>query len=148
MDPKHIHKKHNKTVLLYHLVCPVKYRQKAITEDVAKTIKDTCIEIGKCHEIFYIEIGTDTNHVHFLIQSVPVIPPKKIVQITKSITAREVFQKHPEVKKMLWGGKFWTSGYYMNTVGLYANESVIRNYVKQQGSTYQQVHRTQATLFE
>jgi len=147
MNSKHIHKKHNKTVLLYHLVCPVKYRRKVISKDVAETIKNTCIEIGERYEIYYVEIGTDVDHVHFLIQSVPMMTPKRIAQITKSFTAREVFLFHPEVRKTLWGGKFWTSGYYINTVGLYANEETIKNYVKQQGNSYQQVHRVQPTLF-
>jgi REP element-mobilizing transposase RayT len=48
----------------------------------------------------------------------------------------------------LWGGKFWTGGFYMNTVGQYGNEQVISNYVKQQGKKYQQLHRNQPTLFD
>ena len=148
MNSKHIHKKHNKTVLLYHLVCPVKYRRKVIADNVAKTIKNTCLEIGERYEMYYVEIGTDIDHVHFLIQSVPMMPPKRIVQITKSFIARKVFLMHPDIKKALWGGKFWTSGYYINTVGLYANEETIRNYVKQQGNLYKQVHRSQLTLFD
>jgi len=147
MKSKHIYKNHNKTVLLYHLVCPVKYRRKVISEDVSNTIKEICTEIGKRYEFYFVEIGTDDDHVHFLIQSVPNMLPKSIVQTIKSIIAREVFRKHKEVKKMLWGGKFWTSGYYMNTVGQYGNEEIISNYVKQQGREYSQVHRTQLTLF-
>ena len=148
MNSKHIYKRHNKTVLLYHLVCPAKYRRKVITERVAETIKNTCVSISERYEIYYVEIGTDIDHVHFLIQSVPMMTPKRITQITKSFTAREVFANHPETKKMLWGGKFWTSGYYINTVGLYGNEETIKNYVKQQGNSYKQVHRVQATLFD
>ena len=134
--------------MLYHIVCPVKYRRKTITEAVSETIKQTCIEISHRYEIHFIEIGTDEDHVHFLVQSVPMMLPKTIVQAIKSITAKAVFAKNPSVKEMLWGGKFWTSGYYMNTVGLYANETVIRHYVKEQGKNYKQIHRTQPTLFE
>jgi REP element-mobilizing transposase RayT len=74
--------------------------------------------------------------------------PKAIVQAIKSITAREIFRRHPEVKKMLWGGRFWTSGYYMNTVGHYGNEKVIKEYVQKQGGSYRQIHRGQLTLFD
>ena len=63
----------------------------------------------------------------------------RFVQITKSITARELFERHPEVKKYLWGGKFWTSGYYLNTVGYFGNEKVIKEYVQNQGKVYKQV---------
>lgn len=144
---EHILKSHNKTLLLYHLVCPVKYRRKAITQEIATTIKDICVEIGECYEIHFVEIGTDEDHVHFLIQSVPILSLTHIVTTIKSITAKQLFQKHPEIKALLWGGKFWTSGFYINTVGQYGNEAIISNYVKQQGKKYDQVHRTQLKLF-
>ena len=147
-EDRHIYKNHNKTVILYHIVCPVKYRRKVITEAVSKTIKKICIEISARYEINFIEIGADDDHVHFLVQSVPIMSPKSIVQTIKSIIAREIFKQHPEVKKLLWGGKFWTSGYYVNTVGLYANEAVIKNYVKEQGKDYKQIYNSQPTLFE
>jgi len=73
--------------------------------------------------------------------------PKKIVNTVKSITAIEIFKLHPEVKTLLWGGKFWTSGYYVNTVGQYGNAEIIQNYVRNQGKTYKQIHRDQLTLF-
>ena len=143
----HIHKEHNKSALLYHLVCPVRYRRKVFTKDVEKTIIDTCTEISKRYEMHFIEIGTDFDHVHFLIQSISTISPKQIAQTTKSITAREIFKNNPEVKKMLWGGKFWTSGYYINTVGLYGSKEMIQNYVKQQDvKEYKQIHINKAQL--
>ena len=66
----------------------------------------------------------------------------------KSITAKKIFEYHPEVKKLLWGGAFWTSGFYLNTVGQYGNEAIIKNYVKEQGKTYKQIYRGQLKLFE
>ena len=144
---EHIKKEHNKTLLLFHLVCPARYRQDVFTNEVSQTLKDICQEIEQCYEIYYVEIGTDVNHVHFLIQTVPVMM-SRFVQITKSITARELFAREPEVKKKLWGGKFWTSGYYLNTVGRFGNEEVIRNYVKNQGKIYKQLHRGQLQIFE
>ncbi len=128
---EHVHKRHNKNLLLYHVVCSAKYRRKVFTKEVEEELKDICLEIEKRFEIGYHEIGTDEDHVHFLIQSVPTLTPHSVVQITKSITAKEIFKRFPEVKKMLWGGKFWTSGYYINTVGQYANEKIITNYVKE-----------------
>ena len=144
---EHIHKSHNKTLFLYHLVCPVKYRRQAISSAVSTTIKTICLELGERYEIHFVEIGTDEDHVHFLLQSVPILSPSKIVTTIKSITAKQVFRVHPDIKSLLWGGNFWTSGYYMNTVGQYANEQVIRNYVKQQGKHYTQLYRGQLTLF-
>jgi len=139
---RYIHKSHNVSVLMYHIVCPTKYRQIVITDGVAETIKNTCIEISKRFEIEFIEIGTDGDHVHFLVQSVPTYSPTEIVTKIKSITAREVFRLHKEVKKKLWGGEFWTDGYYVSTVGRNAGEEVIKEYVKNQGEEidYQQLH--------
>jgi REP element-mobilizing transposase RayT len=145
---EHIFKRHNKTLLLYHIVCPAKYRRKVFTEAVENTLKEVCMGIAERHEIHFVEIGADEDHVHFLVQSVPMMSPKAIVQTIKSLTAREIFRVHAEVKKMLWGGRFWTSGYYANTVGQYGNEKVIKEYVQKQGRTYRQIHRGQLTLFD
>ena len=146
---EHIHKSHNKSLLLYHLVCPIKYRRSVLTEEVSKTLQEICLGISSRYEIHFLEIGCDENHVHFLIQSVPVLSPKKIVNTVKSLTAREIFRVHPEVKQYLWGGKFWTSGYYINTVGQYANEEVIKKYLKNQGRVdeYRKIHTSQLKLF-
>ncbi len=106
MEDQHIYKSHNKTLLLYHLVFPVKYRRKVIIEEISLTIKRVCIEISERYEIQFIEIGTDEDHVHFLIQGLPTMTVEKIVRTIKSITARFVFQQYPQLKKDLWGGNF------------------------------------------
>ena len=145
---EHILKRHNKNLLLYHLICPAKYRRKVFGEVVEATLKQTCLEIIQPnYELHFVEIGTDEDHVHFLIQSVPMMLPAQMVRIIKSITARTIFSQCPEVKKSLWGGHFWTSGYYLNTVGRYGNEQVIARYVKEQGKEYRQIHRDQLTIF-
>ena len=147
MEDQHIYKRHNKTLLLYHLVFPVKYRRKVIVEEISLTIKQVCIEISERYEIQFIEIGTDEDHVHFLIQGVPTMTVEKIVRTIKSITARFVFQHYPQLKKELWGGNFWTSGYYANTVGQYGNMDIIKKYVENQGKEYKQVHIEQLKLW-
>ena len=144
---EHIYKRHNKTMLLYHLVFPVKYRRNVINGQISEYIKEVCLDIGERYEIQFIEVGTDEDHVHFLIQSVPTMAISKIVQIIKSITAREVFRNHPEVKKELWGGNFWTSGFYANTVGQYGNKEVIKKYVENQGQNYKSLHSEQIRLW-
>ena len=143
MNTEHILKSHNKSLLLYHLVCPVKYRRKVFTKEVENTLKNICIEIEKRYEIYFIEIGTDNDHVHFLIQTIPNISPKQLAQTVKSITAIQIFKKHPKIKKeILWGGQFWTNGYYINTVGKFSNEEMMKNYIKNQGNKkdYKKIH--------
>jgi len=144
---EHVIKSHNKTVLLYHLVFPSKYRRKIFSEEVEATLKEICIGISERYEIRFIEIGTDKDHVHFLVQGVPIQSVTKIVMEIKSITARELYKHHSEIKKQLWGGNIWTSGYYANTVGQYGNEKVIREYVQKQGNDYKQIYRSQLDLF-
>ena len=143
---EHILKSHNKTVLLYHLVFPAKYRRKIFTKEIENTLIKICIDISERYEINFLEIGNDEDHVHFLIQGIPKMPVSRIVQIVKSITARELFKQHPEIKKMLWGGHLWTSGFYANTVGQFASEDTIKEYVQNQGKTYTKAHKGQLKL--
>ena len=145
---KLIRKSHNVSILIYHIVCPAKYRRVVFSEEVDKELKTVCLEIAKRYEIVFLEIGTDQDHVHFLVQSVPTYSPTKIVRTIKSITAREIFQRVPQVKKQLWGGEFWSDGYFIASVGQHASEGTIREYVKRQGSPdqYEQLHAQQPRL--
>ena len=120
---------------MYHLVLPLKYRRKAITARVGKTLKAICLGIEERYEIIFLEIGYEEDHVHFLVQSVPTNCVDEIIRVVKSITAKELFKRHPEVKKKLWGGKFWTDGYSVSTVSTHGTEEMIKNYVQQQGKT-------------
>lgn len=149
-ESEYIHKSHNVSVLLYHFVCPSKYRRVVFSKAVDKTLKDICLEISKRYEIYFLEIGVDQDYVHFLIQSVPMKSPTQIITIVKSLTAREIFKKHPEVQEQLWGGEFWTDGYFVNTVSKYGDESSISKYVRDQGieKEYTVLHKAkQLSLF-
>ena len=145
----YLHKSHNVTVLLYHLVCVAKYRRVVFDKKVDEELKDVCLEIGKRYEVHFLEIGTDGDHVHFLIQSVPMYAPTKIVKMIKSITAREIFLRVPEVKEKLWGGEFWSDGYFINTVGKTNAEGAVLRYIKNQGRNqkYYVLHKEQLKLF-
>ena len=148
-ESKYIHKSHNVSLLIYHVVTPAKYRR-VIFDDkkVEEELKKICKEIEKRYEINFLEIGVDNDHAHFLVQSVPMYSPKKIVQTIKSITAREEFEKFPNLKKELWGTEFWSKGYFISTVGKHGDEEKLRNYVKNQGIPgYKQIHSGQLKLF-
>ncbi len=131
-------------------MCPAKYRRVVFDENVDEVLKDVCLDIAKRYQIEFIEIGTDKDHVHFLIQSVPTYSPTKIIRTVKSLTAREVFKRVPQVKRMLWGGEFWSDGYYVGTVGKQGSEETVRQYVRNQGTEkeYRQLHAQQLKLFE
>jgi len=145
---EYIHKSHNVTVLLYHLVFPAKYRRAVFDEAVDGVLRDVCLDLERRYQLKFMEIGTDKDHVHFLVQSVPAYSVTKLVKLIKSITAREVFRLCPHVKKQLWGGEFWTDGYFVSTVGRHGDEDTIRDYVKKQGDVYQQLYEDrQLALF-
>jgi len=137
---QYIHKSHNVTVLLYHLVFPAKYRRAVFDKAVDKQLREVCLEIEKRYQLKFLEIGTDKDHVHFLVQSVPSYSVTKLVTLIKSLTAREIFKHCPQVKKQLWGGEFWTDGYFASTVGKHGDENMIAQYVKKQGNDYQKLH--------
>ena len=118
---------------MYHLVFPAKYRKSVFTEHVDAVLRESCLDISERYEIIFLEIGTDEDHVHLLIQSIPKYSVTKLVKSIKSITAREIFKKAPEVKEWLWGSEFWTDDYFASTVGQDASDEVIHKYIRNQG---------------
>ena len=143
-DSQYLYLSHNVGNLVYHIVCPEKYRRVVFDEAIDEKIRQICLEIEKRYDyIVFLEIGTDDDHVHFLVQSTPDYSPSQIVKIIKSITARQIFVECPQVKKKLWGGQFWTDGFFVSTVRKNQNETVIKEYVRSQGkqdSEYTQLH--------
>ena len=146
---EHLHpQKHDVSVLLYHLVFPAKYRRAVIDAAVDQVLREVCLAVEARYQLKFLEIGTDKDHVRFLVQSVPAYSVSRLVTIIKSLTAREIFRRCPEVRKQLWGGEFWTDGYFASTVGRHGNEKAIGAYVKRQGSGYQKLHEArQLALF-
>ena len=145
---EYLHKSYNVTALIYHLVFPAKYRRAVFDSHVDEVLKEVCLEIERRFQVKFLEIGTDKDHVHFLVQSVPTYSVTRIVTLLKSLTAREIFKRCPQVKKKLWGGEFWTDGYFASTVGKHGDEHMIGKYVKNQGNEYVKLHEDrQISLF-
>ncbi len=152
----HIIKSHNKTLLMYHIVCTIRYLKSLFDDELSTSLKEICKEISQSHEIYFIQIGTDKDHVHFLIQFIPLLSISKIVQIIKGNISIQSFLKFPELKKELCGRAFWTGGYYANTVSQYGGETTINKYIENQGkqikdykSSYKQIYKNDSlNLFE
>ncbi|MCF6777062.1 IS200/IS605 family transposase [Thiotrichales bacterium 19X7-9] len=115
------------------MVFPVKYRKALLISKVECRLKAICEEIGERYEIDFEEIGCDKDHIHILCSFHPKYSIGEIVRKIKSITARELFKSFPDLKKNLWGGEFWSDGYYVGTVGERGNWKVVERYVKNQG---------------
>tara|TARA_Y100000310_G_scaffold258116_1_gene266400 strand:+ start:112 stop:519 length:408 start_codon:yes stop_codon:yes gene_type:complete len=117
----------------FHIQLTIKYRRKVLTPEIEYTIKETCEEFKHRYYLDIQQVGFDQDHVHFYLQSLPQYSGGKLVRLIKSITAKQVFLKHPKVEEYLWGGEFWTDGYYIGTVSPHGNKDLIINYIKNQG---------------
>ena len=134
------HACHKVYILKYHLMLVTKYRKDLFfNEEYVTYIKTILQEIEKRYVISPETIGFDEDHVHMLVQAAPKYAPSRIIQIIKSITAREMFKRFEEIKEELWGGEFWSDGGYVATVGEDTNADIIRNYIKKQGRKLEQL---------
>jgi REP element-mobilizing transposase RayT len=86
---EHIFKRHKKTLLLCHLVFPLNYRKPVINDEIGEGLKQIYVEIFARYEIYFVEIRYESNHVHFLVQSIPSYSVSKMITMLKSITAKE-----------------------------------------------------------
>ena len=127
----------------YHFVLCIKYRKDLfLQEKYVETIKEICLNLENRYHMKFETMGFDEGQVHFLLQSVPKYSPLQIFRIVKSITAIELFKQHPDLKKELWGGEFWSDGGFVSTIGEGVNAEIIRNYIKSQGRKGEQLRLT------
>jgi putative transposase len=129
----------------YHIVFPVKYRKALLQEDVVGIIVEVMHGLEERYDMEFERLGCDRDHIHLLCSAHPKIAPGQIVRVFKSITGRELFRRKPELKKELWGGEFWTDGYYVRTVGERGDWRVVERYVQEQGKPREELR--QLTLF-
>ena len=143
------HANHCVYKIRYHMVFCVKYRKKLLLDLVIiNFLKKICSEIGDRYCFEFDAIGTDGDHVHLFVGAEPKYSPSKVMQIIKSITARQIFKEHPEIKKQLWGGEFWSDGGYIGTVGDGTTSDVIKNYVQNQANQEEKEAYQQMKIFD
>jgi len=118
--------------LMYHFVWIPKYRHKVFSEPYREKLKGIIEKIGYDYDIEVVELEIAEDHIHMVVRGEPKISPSKVMQIVKSISAREFFRIYPEIKQeYFWGGKLWTQSYFVETIGN-SNEETIRQYVRNQ----------------
>ena len=109
-----------------------KYRHKVFSEPYRGAMKSIIQKIGYDYDIDIVELEIPEDHIHMVVRSVPKTSPSDIMQVVKSISAREFFKLYPDVKRRyFWGGKLWTQSYFVETIGN-ATEDTIRKYVQDQ----------------
>lgn len=117
---------------MYHFVWIPKYRNAVFKKPYADYLKALIKKIAYDYEMEVSEIEVVEDHIHMMLKSEPRESPSHIMQVIKSISAREFFKKYPEIKKQyFWGGKLWTESFYVETVGN-RNEAEVRKYVQDQ----------------
>ena len=116
----------------YHIVFPVKYRKALLSEPIVAKLKEVTKEMEERYDFVIESIGMDRDHIHILCSLHPKYSPGAFVRLYKSISARQLFRHFPELKRELWGGEFWSDGYYIATVGEGGNWSVVEKYVREQ----------------
>ena len=117
------------------MVFCIKYRKKLLLDaEIISFLKTICFGIGERYYFEFDVIGTDGDHVHLFVGAEPKYSPSRVMQIIKSITARQIFKEYPEIKKQLWGGELWSDGGYIGTVGDGTTSDVIKNDVENQGN--------------
>ena len=123
----------------YHIVFPVKYRKALVDKKIQLAILEIAKEIGERYEIDFENIGCDINHIHILASFHPKYGGGEIVRKFKSITVKQLFLRFPTLKDELWGGEFWSDGYYLATVGERGNWNMVKGYIEKQGKTIESV---------
>jgi len=117
----------------YHLVFVVKYRKSLIDNEMFEYMKNVCKGIQERYFIWFEALGHEENHVHMVVEAAPRYSPSRIIQICKSILAKQIFKRFPKIKDELWGGEFWTDGGHVDTVGDGRALIAVKNYVLNQG---------------
>ena len=124
---------HNVSECYYHIQITVKYRKALINKKTEKVILESISGIKERYAIEVSHVGFDQNHVHLLTRFLPKYSGGQVIKLIKSLSAKAVFREVPEVKDELWGGEFWTDGYYIATISGKGNKAVIEKYIKNQG---------------
>jgi putative transposase len=118
--------------LKYHLVWVPKYRVRLLRGEVAGYLKEVFSRIAEEYDWHIDTMEVMEDHVHVFIEVPPAYSPAKVVQILKSLSARELFRQFPKVKREMWSGKIWGEGYFVRSVGDKVTSEVIRKYIEYQ----------------
>jgi putative transposase len=130
---------HNISEAYYHIQLTIKYRKSLFSQQTEGVILETIKEFKEKYAVEVTHVGFDQNHVHILCRFLPKYSGGQVIRLIKMITAKQVFKQVPEIKKELWGGEFWTDGYYFATVSGKGDRKIIEQYIQKQGRDIKQL---------
>ena len=101
-----------------------------MTAEVAEYAKQVLQKIAEEYDMSIDTLEIVEDHVHIFLEAPPRLSPSRIVQVMKSISARELFREFPRLRRELWGGQLWSDGYFVRAVGDKVTSEVIRRYIE------------------
>jgi putative transposase len=120
--------------LKYHFVWIPKYRKMILREEIAERVEEEFREVAEIYEFEIERMAVVEDHVHIFLSAPPKYAPGEIVRILKSRSAKVVFKEFTDVRRELWGGEFWSDGYFVRSVGDEVTAEVIRRYIEYHNS--------------
>ena len=124
--------KHAVYDLKYHLVWIPKYRKHILDKEVLEYLKAIFDKIAEEYDFRIDTMEIMEDHVRMFVEVPPRYSPAQVVQVMKSISAREAFSKFPDLRKQLWAGELWNDGYFVRSVGDKVTAGIIRKYIEYQ----------------
>jgi putative transposase len=118
--------------LAYHFVWIPRYRRQVLKGDVAQRLEELIREICETREWLIEALAIGADHVHLFVGCPPRDAPAKVMNVIKSITARELYAEFPRLRRTHWGGKLWADGYYVGSAGEHVTSDLIRRYIEYQ----------------
>ena len=118
--------------LKYHFVWTPKYRKELLNGEVAEALAEILQRVAEAYDMEIDTMEVMEDHVHVFLSVPPRYSPARVMQIMKSISARELFARFPWVRRKLWGGEFWGDGYFVRSVGDQVTTEIIRRYIQYQ----------------
>lgn len=116
----------------YHIVWCVKYRHKILNGKLESRLIELLKQIATDNNFTVLEINSDLDHIHLLIECSPQHYIPDIMKALKGVSARLLMKEYgDELRKKLWGGHLWNPSYFVATVSENTEEQ-IRNYIKSQ----------------
>ena len=136
---------HNVSECYYHIQLTIKYRKSLFADKTEKVMLERMKGFKERFAIEIDQVGFDQNHVHLLCRFLPKYSAGQVIGLIKNMTSKAIFREVPEIKKELWGGEFWTDGYYVATISGRGSKKIIENYIINQGK---ELDAKQLRLFE
>jgi REP-associated tyrosine transposase len=116
----------------YHLVWAPKDRKGMLRGALRERVEGLVREIAQDFGFAIDTLAVAGDHVHIFLDFPPRYSIAKVVGILKSISASQVFEEFPQLRKQLWARELWEDGYFARTVGDKVRAEVIRRYIRQQ----------------